>query len=190
MSVYYFLYFPICKVLVAQSCPILCNPMNCCPPGSSVHGDSPGKNTGVGSSSRGSSTQRLNLGLPHCRQILHDLRHQESPLQWWFILNIIYKTDLGDFPGGPVIKTPCFHCRGPGFHPWLGKQNPTCHMAQQRKKRKGRKKKRLGFQSWLSTTSGAVIEHFLTHFFHKNPDDLIRVSWRSQETCNLPLVVP
>ena len=31
-----------------QSCPTLCDPMDCCPPGSSVHGDSPGKNTGVG----------------------------------------------------------------------------------------------------------------------------------------------
>ena len=26
----------------------VCNPMDCSPPGSSVHGDSPGKNTGVG----------------------------------------------------------------------------------------------------------------------------------------------
>ena len=26
------------KVLVAQSCPILCNPMDCSPPGFSVHG--------------------------------------------------------------------------------------------------------------------------------------------------------
>ena len=25
-----------------------------------------------------------------------------------------------DFPGGPVVKTPCFHCRGHGFDPWLG----------------------------------------------------------------------
>ena len=33
---------------VLQSCPILCNPMDCRPPGSSVHEDSPGKNTGVG----------------------------------------------------------------------------------------------------------------------------------------------
>ena len=32
---------------VAQSCPSLCDPMDCSPPGSSVHGDSPGKNTGV-----------------------------------------------------------------------------------------------------------------------------------------------
>ena len=31
-----------------QSCPSLCDPMDCGPPGSSVHGDSPGKNTGVG----------------------------------------------------------------------------------------------------------------------------------------------
>ena len=36
------------KVLVAQSFPILCNPMDCSPPGSSVHGDLPAKNTGVG----------------------------------------------------------------------------------------------------------------------------------------------
>ena len=34
--------------LVAQSCAALYDPMDCSPPGSSVHGDSPGKNTGVG----------------------------------------------------------------------------------------------------------------------------------------------
>ena len=34
--------------LLAQSCPILCDPMDCNLPSSSVHGDSPGKNTGVG----------------------------------------------------------------------------------------------------------------------------------------------
>ena len=34
--------------LVTQSCLTLCNPVDCSPPGSSVHGDSPGKNTGVG----------------------------------------------------------------------------------------------------------------------------------------------
>ena len=31
-----------------QPCLTLCNPVDCSPPGSSVHGDSPGKNTGVG----------------------------------------------------------------------------------------------------------------------------------------------
>ena len=34
--------------LVTQSCLTLCNRMDCSPPCSSVHGDSPGKNTGVG----------------------------------------------------------------------------------------------------------------------------------------------
>ena len=33
---------------VAQSCLTLCDPMDCSLPGSSVHGDSPGKNSGVG----------------------------------------------------------------------------------------------------------------------------------------------
>ena len=39
------------NVKVAQACLTLCNPMDCNPPGSSVLGDSPGKNTGVGSHS-------------------------------------------------------------------------------------------------------------------------------------------
>ena len=34
--------------LVAQSCPTLCGPVDCNLPDSSVHGDSPGRNTGVG----------------------------------------------------------------------------------------------------------------------------------------------
>ena len=34
--------------LAAQSCLTLCDPMECSPPGFSFHGDSPGKNTGVG----------------------------------------------------------------------------------------------------------------------------------------------
>ena len=34
--------------LVVQSCPTLCDPTGWRPPGSSVHGDSPGKNTGGG----------------------------------------------------------------------------------------------------------------------------------------------
>ena len=25
---------------------------------------------------------------------------------------------LGEFPGGPVVRTPTFHCRGHWFDPW------------------------------------------------------------------------
>ena len=38
--------------LISQSCLTLCNPMDCRPPGSSVHADSPGKNTGGGCQSQ------------------------------------------------------------------------------------------------------------------------------------------
>ena len=68
--------------LVAQSCLILCDPMDCSLPGSSVHGDSPGKNSGVDCyvllqgifPSQGS-----NPGLLHCRWTLYCLSHQGSP---------------------------------------------------------------------------------------------------------------
>ena len=41
------LFPPMCAKLL-QLCLILCEPMACSPPGSSVHGDSPGKSTGGG----------------------------------------------------------------------------------------------------------------------------------------------
>ena len=41
----------VCVCLVVQACPALCDPVHCSLPGSSVHGDSPGKNTGVSSHS-------------------------------------------------------------------------------------------------------------------------------------------
>ena len=59
--------------------------MDCSPPGSSVHGDSAGKNTGVGCRSLLQGifpTQGLNLGLPHWRQILYHLIVSEG-LPWW-----------------------------------------------------------------------------------------------------------
>ena len=70
------------RCLVAQLCPTLCKPMDCSPPGSSVHGDSPGKNAGVGCHALLQGlfpTQGLNPSLLHCRRILYHLSHQESP---------------------------------------------------------------------------------------------------------------
>ena len=46
----YYIYMCVCTQLL-QLCPTLCSPVDYNPPppqGSSVHGDSPGKNTGVG----------------------------------------------------------------------------------------------------------------------------------------------
>ena len=68
-----------CEVTVAQSCPILCDPMDCSPLGSSLHGTVQARilEWVAMLSSRGIfPTQGLNPGLPHCRQILYQLSHQ------------------------------------------------------------------------------------------------------------------
>ena len=72
--------------LVAKLCPTLCDPITVAWQ-SPVHGDSPGKNTGVGCHAflQGIfTTQESNPGLPHCRQILYCLSYQENPwiLEW------------------------------------------------------------------------------------------------------------
>ena len=71
-----------CGCLVAQSCPTLCNPMDCSLPGFSVHGDFPGKNTEVGCHPLLQGifpTLGLNPGLLYCGQILYCLSHQGNP---------------------------------------------------------------------------------------------------------------
>ena len=71
----------ICSV--SQSCLTLCDPRDCSPSGSSVHGTSPSKNIGVGCHSLLQGifpTQGLNPGLLHYKQILHHLSTQGSPI--------------------------------------------------------------------------------------------------------------
>ena len=75
----------VCSVV--QLCPTLWDLMDCSPPGPSTHGNSLGKNTGVGCHALLQGifpTQCLNPGLPHCRPILYHLSHQGSPriLEW------------------------------------------------------------------------------------------------------------
>ena len=70
------------KVLVVQLCPILCGPMDRSPPGSSVRGILPGKDTGVGCHAllKGTfPTQGLNPGLLHWQAGSVPLSHKGSP---------------------------------------------------------------------------------------------------------------
>ena len=49
-------------------------------------------------------------------------------------ISALFKRDGGGgFPGGPVVRTQCFHCQGPGFNPWSGKQNPASCMMKPKK---------------------------------------------------------
>ena len=77
----------LCLCLVPHLCLTLWDPMDCSLLGSCVHGDSAGKNTGVGSHALLQGifpTQGLNSGLPNFRQIIYHLSHQGRPwiLEW------------------------------------------------------------------------------------------------------------
>ena len=71
------IYYETEKLKVTQSCPTLCDPMDCI-----VHGILQARTLEwvAFSFSRGSfPTQGSNPGLLYCRQILYQLSHKESP---------------------------------------------------------------------------------------------------------------
>ena len=110
------------KVLLAQSCLILCNPTDCSPPGSSVRGDSPGQTTRVGCHSLLQGifpTQRLNPCLLHCRRILCPVSHQGSS-GWIYI----HPVTLRRLSWLYTLETACIsvrkHAQGVGY-------NHVCH---------------------------------------------------------------
>ena len=87
LTMHSFTLFCAVLCLVSLSGLTLCNAMDCSPPESPVHGDSPGKNTGVGCYALLQGifpTQGSKPGLQHCRWILYLLSHQGSPriLKW------------------------------------------------------------------------------------------------------------
>ena len=109
--------------LDAQSCPTLCDPMDCSPPGSSVHGESPGKNTGVGCHTLLQGilpAQGSNPGLLHCRQILYTLSHQGGPgiLEW-----VAYPFSRGS--SQPRNQTGVFCIAGGFFTSWATRETLT-----------------------------------------------------------------
>ena len=73
----------ICCCSVAKSWLTPCDPVDCSPPGSSLHGDSPGKNTGVGCHFLLQGTfldEESNLNLLHWQAGSLPLSHQRSPV--------------------------------------------------------------------------------------------------------------
>ena len=74
---------PVVANLLLLSVVSLCDPIDYSPPGSSVHRDSPGQNTGLGCHFLLQGiflTQESNPGLQHCRSILYCLSHQGRAL--------------------------------------------------------------------------------------------------------------
>ena len=75
-------HFILILVILIQSCLTLCDPMD----------NSPGQNIGVGSLSLLQGifpTQGLSPGLQHCRRILYQLNHKESPRYMLLLLLLL-----------------------------------------------------------------------------------------------------
>ena len=65
-------------------------------------------------------------------RMLYCLSHLGSP---WVVAICPEKNwRKKDFPGGPVVKTPAFQCRGRGFDPRSGSQESIYHAAQEKGK--------------------------------------------------------
>ena len=102
--------YSLCMCLITQSCSTLCDPMECNLPGTSVHGDSSGKNTRMGCHALLQGIfpiQGSNPGIQHCRWILYHLSHEGSPriLEW-----AVYPFSRGSSPpriksGSPALQT-------------------------------------------------------------------------------------
>ena len=109
----------VCVSLVDQSCLTLCDPMDCRPQGSSIHGDYPGKNIEMGCLALLQGifpTQGSNPGLPHCRQILYCLSHQGSPriLEWVAYPSPGELLNPGIEPGSPTLQADSLPAELPG----------------------------------------------------------------------------
>ena len=60
------------------------------------------------------------LGKIHFTISIFSIRSIESRMQSLWFTNVKDKNKTKqnrEFPGGPAVRTRCFHCSGPGFYP-------------------------------------------------------------------------
>ena len=133
------------KVKVTQSCPTLCDPTDY-----TVHGILQARILGwvAFPFSRGIfPTQGSNLGLPHCRQILYQLSHKESPriLEW-----IAYPFSRGSSQPRNQTRVSCI--AGGFFTNWATREEISSNL-------KLRSHIRVAHQKWATGTCPVMKGH-------------------------------
>ena len=101
---------------VTQLCLTLCDALDWSLPASSVHGISCARilEWVAISFSRRLNGPRDRLDTSKCSSYYKSEYLGSCVLTEWILIKIL----KGDFPGSPVVKTPCFQCREYGFDPW------------------------------------------------------------------------
>ena len=74
----------------------------------------------------------MGLVLNHCNTV-NITRKQVTQS---FLFPSAHKSDVWEFPGGPVVRTLCFYCRGHGVLSLFGKLSYKPHSVTQKKKKK------------------------------------------------------
>ena len=97
---------------VTQSCPALCNPMDCSPPGSTVEFSMQEYWSGLPCPSPG---ELPDPGIKPMSPASPALQVNSLPLNQQGSLKTLLKNVCEDFVDGPVVKTLCFHCKGCRF---------------------------------------------------------------------------
>ena len=97
---------------VTQSCPALCNPMDCSPPGSAVEFSMQEYWSGLPCPSPG---ELPDPGIKPMSPASPALQVNSLPLNQQGSLKTLLKNVCEDFVDGPVVKTLCFHCSGCRF---------------------------------------------------------------------------
>ena len=49
-----------------------------------------------------------------------DMSRRQLKMWLWRSQRVIWRWKMKEFPSGPLVKTPWFHCWGPKFNPWSG----------------------------------------------------------------------
>ena len=166
--------------LVIQSYPTLWNPIDYSLPSSSVHGDLPDKNTGMGCHVLLQGifpTQGSNPGLLHCGWILYQLSHQGSPRILGWVAYPIFK---GTFPLRNWTGVSCFWGRFfTGLGTWKVHTTLTYHIKTCIAKNWLSSKKLFCFLWMPHWNSGIQLKKWLLHLCFKYIKIFLKLKWIS-----------
>ena len=109
---------------VAQLCPTLCDPMDCSPPGSSVHRIFQAGVLEWGAIAFSIRRAAIKKNIP---MAIQRQGQKERNIRLPQVIEVIRFRCLGDFPGGPVARTLHSQCSDSGSIPGQGLRS---HMSQ------------------------------------------------------------